>query len=495
MRLALLCGSLLAAAVAHGQAAPDTLRPPADSLRTYGWTVDADDEWLLVGADEIPPAGGLSSDPKGTVFVYRLGTGVPTLAGRLTSDRLGREDCFSWSMDIRSNVAIVGARCEYADGQSGAAYVYRYDGTGWVREAKLRGSNLVGVEGPVYGFGQSVAIGEGYLVVGAPLTPNPDNPTDDFGSGAAFVFERQGGAWIHTATLVNSDTGEQRNETFGASVAVIDDSTPAVVIGAYQGLGPGATSRRGAVYVYERQGVQWTERTRLLEPSESQNTSFGGYLGSGRGAVAIFSRESIYPLDHSAGGWHVGEALTPPSFLPHDVARWGSTVVAVGGTVGQFPDFRYPIQVYTEEEGTWRTRAEFTLDYLQSVTVSVNSRDLFVGRAYGSFTSEPDYVLVQRLASLTDAAPPPPAAHGLDVMVIPNPSFGAAHVRFETDGAGPARLMVVDALGRRVTERTFAVLGAGPHEILIDLGHVARGVYVVHIEAAGKTATSVLVRR
>jgi hypothetical protein len=54
---------------------------------------------------------------------------------------------------------------------------------------------------------------------------------------------------------------------------------------------------------------------------------------------------------------------------------------------------------------------------------------------------------------------------------------------------------VADALGRRVMERAFGALAAGPHEVSVDLGRMAPGVYVVRVEAAGETATRLLVRR
>ena len=141
------------------------------------------------------------------------------------ADYLSQEDCFSWAMDLRGDIAAIGAECEYSpnpDGsfQHGAVYLYRYDGSEWDREAKLGIPNLEG-QPSVFRFGESVAVGEGFVVVGTEFAANPSNPEADGGSGAAYVFEREGETWTLAATLKNDDADVQINEFFGASVSCV----------------------------------------------------------------------------------------------------------------------------------------------------------------------------------------------------------------------------------------------------------------------------------
>lgn len=497
MRCFSLLALLLAAGAARGQAPPDTLRPPVSNLYIYGWSVDADDERLLVGARETPPAGGLgrsASDPKGTVFVYRLGAGRPTLEGRLRPDGIGNQDCFSWALDIRGDVAAVGAQCE---APRGAVYIYRYDGSAWVREAKLVPADIGGQWVPTYSFGVSVALGDGTVVVGggAPNPGNPSYPDGDYQSGAAFVFERTGTAWTYSATLLNTDTAEQLNEAFGETVALVErpGRGEVVVVGAPQDDGPGDAYSRGAVYVFERQAGAWAERAKLLCPEADQADHCGALVAAGGGGAAVASDEAVYPLAEVAGAWSVGSALTPAGFNTLGAARWGARVVAVDALAA--PAFaHHPALVYTEASGAWTADVRSIPQVSQSTSfiASANSRDLFLGRPH---RSEPNYVLVQRAARTTAAAPEPPAADAFGLRVVPNPSSGGTRVRFETEQAGPAQVTVTDALGRRVFERLFASLAAGPHDVSLGLGDVAPGVYVVRVEGADGAATRRLVRR
>lgn len=75
-----------------------------------------------------------------------------------------------------------------------------------------------------------------------------------------------------------------------------------------------------------------------------------------------------------------------------------------------------------------------------------------------------------------EEGPMPP---GLEVRVGPNPARGAVTFRVEA----PARLAVVDALGRRVVEAE----GRGP--FVWDAGDAAPGVYVWRVEAGGAVRT------
>jgi probable HAF family extracellular repeat protein len=81
--------------------------------------------------------------------------------------------------------------------------------------------------------------------------------------------------------------------------------------------------------------------------------------------------------------------------------------------------------------------------------------------------------------------------HGLALAIQgfrPNPSAGAPTVSFALPSAGPARLELVDVLGRRVVTREWASLSGGAHAIALEGGERLRpGVYVVRLTFAGRT--------
>lgn len=486
---------LLLAAAATAQPLPDTLRAPsdADSVTVFGWTVDADADRLLVGArvwpSPYPRAGGPTVAPEGaadhhgTVFVYRRqADGAWEVEGRLRADYLSREDCFSWSMDLRGGLAAVGAECEYsenADGsfQSGAVYLYRFDGAAWTREAKLVLPNGEGAPISVYRFGESVALGDGFLVVGSGNASNPSDPDGDYASGAAFVFERDGGAWSLSATLRNEDMEAQVNEYFGATVGVAGD---AVLVGAPNEDGP-ETEGRGAVYVFEKPGDRWTQTAKVTAPAAGPER-FGALLAAERGRAVVGSRTAVYPLNREESGWTVGVGLLTED-KPYAVARNGDRILTVDygtdeGTVGH---------LFTRSGLHWSESAfvvpRFTVG--RDELASLSDEHAFVGIP----THYSGVVLVYNLARLVDEEPAAEAPSVLALTIAPNPVSRRAAIRFEAPRAGHVRLTAYDVLGREVVRVVDGVRPAGVQTIGFDTGGLAPGLYFLRLETEREAVT------
>jgi hypothetical protein len=71
----------------------------------------------------------------------------------------------------------------------------------------------------------------------------------------------------------------------------------------------------------------------------------------------------------------------------------------------------------------------------------------------------------------------------------PNPFSGRTRVTFETPAAGPVRLAVYDALGRRVAVLVDATLPADRHTAEWDAAGLASGVYLIRLQAGEQRAT------
>ena len=100
-----------------------------------------------------------------------------------------------WSVDIDEDTLVLGAYLENANGtQSGAAYIFSFDTTtnDWIFSKKITGSS---VDGRAW-FGYAVAIEGNTIVVGAPLDESIDNPANTV--GAVFVFEKSDDDWVET---------------------------------------------------------------------------------------------------------------------------------------------------------------------------------------------------------------------------------------------------------------------------------------------------------
>ena len=75
------------------------------------------------------------------------------------------------------------------------------------------------------------------------------------------------------------------------------------------------------------------------------------------------------------------------------------------------------------------------------------------------------------------------------LAAYPNPFRGQATLRYALPATGPVMLTVYDMLGREVATLVNGLLPAGTHEVRFDAPHLASGLYLYHLEAAGRTAT------
>lgn len=112
------------------------------------------------------------------------------------------------------------------------------------------------------GFGYSVALssdGRTALVGG---------PSDSTNYGAAWVFVREGGAWVQQGPKLRPPH-EGGVASFGAVVALSGDGKTALIGAHNEGLGA------GAVYVFVREGSTWHEVQKLEPPGRTSRAEFG----------------------------------------------------------------------------------------------------------------------------------------------------------------------------------------------------------------------------
>ncbi|WP_412069555.1 PQQ-dependent sugar dehydrogenase [Rubrivirga sp. IMCC43871] len=101
-------------------------------------------------------------------------------------------------------------------------------------------------------------------------------------------------------------------------------------------------------------------------------------------------------------------------------------------------------------------------------------------RVFVAEFGEPYGLWAVSLGGVSTAAPPPA---GVTLAVVPNPSRGASALAVTLVAAGPARVTVVDALGRTVALLHDGPLAAGPTRLAVP--SLSAGVYLAVIEAGG----------
>lgn len=206
---------------------------------------------------------------------------------------------------VSGNVAVLGAPFDDDLGSwTGSAYVYERTGGQWLPAAKLHASDAAVDDR--YGF--AVAVDQGVIVVGTRYKQD-----QGYGTGAAYVYEKVGGAWTETEKLVASDL--QADQFFGQSVSVSGD---VIVVGAYldDALGFGA----GAAYVFERSGGSWVETQRLTASDGTTDDRFGWDVAANPDLLLISSHGSdeigphsgaAYVFEREGGVWVEQQKLVP----------------------------------------------------------------------------------------------------------------------------------------------------------------------------------------
>ena len=212
-------------------------------------------------------------------------------------------------------------------------YNFRQRGPAWT---PLSANDLlVPAALPTSKLGASVAIGGNTAAIGA-------RDYDD--RGAVFVFTNapDSDVWTLQATL-QTDT-QQKNEQFGASVALSGDT---LVIGA-----PNRADARGAAYVFERLGNSWTQKAGW------DGATVGGQFGAavdvhfGTAIVGAPGGNAAYVFSKDAGNWTQQQQLTGAagSSFGAAVAVHQDTIV-VGAPTGN--SNRGFASVYVQSGGSW----------------------------------------------------------------------------------------------------------------------------------------------
>jgi hypothetical protein len=190
--------------------------------------------------------------------------------------------------------------------------VFRYDGTGWIEEARLLASDGT----PGARLGEAVSIRGSTAVVGA---------WRDGGTGSAYVFRNDGIGWHEEAKLKASDAS--RGDNFGFAVAV--DSGTALVGARFGGF----LADSGAAYFFRDTGSTWAESEKVAAPIGMSNDFFGASLAvSGRRAL-VSARNAGAPFLYETATLPVELDIKPGSDTnPINVMSRGVVPVAILGS-------------------------------------------------------------------------------------------------------------------------------------------------------------------
>jgi hypothetical protein len=264
----------------------------------FGTSVSLSQDTLAVGA----PLEDSATDPTdnnapdaGAAYVFVRNGVVWTLQSYLKASNVEGGDQFGSSVSVSGDSLAVGAIHEAggtgnpADNSApgaGAVYVFTRANRSWTQQAYLKASNA----SMGYLFGWSVALSQDTLAVGSTIESSAatgingnQNDQSAPGSGAAYVFVRDGTTWTEQAYIKASNTGP--GDTFGASVALSGEILAVSAIaeasnttGTDGDPDDNSAIGAGAVYVYLRTGTKWAQRAYLKASNTGMSDNFGGSI-------------------------------------------------------------------------------------------------------------------------------------------------------------------------------------------------------------------------
>ncbi|HEX7003636.1 MAG TPA: hypothetical protein VF168_05585 [Trueperaceae bacterium] len=337
--------------------AGDHLVIPADNRSNtfFGGAVAAHGDEVLVAA-----VG--EDDASGAAYLYRRDGSDWRLSSRLEASDAAPQEGFGWSVAFDGDHGVVGAIADAQKGTSaGAVYVFERDGEGWRQSAKLTAS-----DGEQFMFfGAAVDVSGNYLVVGA---PGHTGSTGDAGRGAAYLFELIAGEWSEVPIVPALDPAV--GDEFGHSVAIDGDR---LVVGARGDDTAGANA--GAVHVFERIGTEWVATASLLAPDAVDDDGFGAsvalegdrlVVGSPGWDDAATSEGAAYVFSNDGDEWLMVGKMTASVPLEMNVFGYSVDVsgryVAVGAPGIDPAPVPVPGAAYLfmETEGAWSQVARLT---------------------------------------------------------------------------------------------------------------------------------------
>jgi hypothetical protein len=339
----LLLASLIAAT---GSVAEDTFLTPEVKLNAdeqelgadqFGFSLDMSGDRMAVGAayrDEACPT--LPCTNSGAVYLFRYdgNTWVPDeTQPKVTASDAAPNDQFGWSIAMDGDTLAVGApfKNEGAPG-SGAVYLFKHDGSTWVPDEQR--PKLTAPKPTIFeNFGFSIDIADDKLVVGA------------HGTDTVYVYNREhNGDWVQE--IIPLPPPLQPTSLVGYSVA-IDEGF--LVAGA-----PDPVFGSSAAYVFD--GSDWVPL-----PAPPEKKFLGGCIDINGDTVVVGSPSSLHPFAPAVdiGSVHVFK-LDGGSWVKEDISipaadGFGSSVTIDGNTLvvgAPFDEVEHPVsKIEVEDAG------------------------------------------------------------------------------------------------------------------------------------------------
>lgn len=294
--------------------------------------ITPDGNKIAIGAFKKPGVYIYVRDGSQWVFQQKLTTAVET-------------NGFGISVGFSSDgqTLAVGAHMEIVGGLwgNGAVYVYIQSGATWTLQATILQSDS---NQSYRNFGNEIALSSdgNTLAVGAQF----DNQAG-VNAGAVYIFTRSGSVWTQQQKIVPSAPA---GDALGMHVKISPDGNTLFLSTTYRTVG--GVANAGAVYIFTRSGVLWTQQVLITSPDIRSDGRFGNrvflsndgqrFITSQVTSTATpFVLSCFYAYEKNGASWDMKQRALPVSSRAGDrigftlVADDGLTVVAVSAYLHQ----------------------------------------------------------------------------------------------------------------------------------------------------------------
>ncbi|MCF2859493.1 FG-GAP repeat protein [Pseudoalteromonas sp. SMS1] len=293
-------------AMSHCHASTQKLLPndgKADDQ--FAFSVAIDGTTALIGAHKTDAQQIKDS---GAAYIFSLKPNGWQQQAKLVANPAYANDTVGGNVALRNQFAMLGVIKRDDKGKdAGAVVAFKHHGESWSQTQIITAHDAKAGDA----FGQSIALTERFLVIGA---PHSDSPHRD--SGSAYVFERNKDTWQFKTKLSANDGAE--GDLFGISVA-IDNNT--ILVGA--DLHDEIAEQAGAVYAYVFDGKQWHQQAKLVAKDGADTDIFGVRVALVGDTALISARRddiegvgidagSAYVFERSNGKWSQAQKLLAP---------------------------------------------------------------------------------------------------------------------------------------------------------------------------------------
>lgn len=384
----------------------------------------------------------------GSVYVFERFFGVWLQTAKLQAATPSASASFGDSVAVGNGWIAVGAPFDSTAAPfAGSVTLFQKTQSGWVLRQEEHGAAAF------ERFGTSVAMHGGTLAVGAP----------GVGEGRAELFEAAQTSWLVGPTL--KPVGATSGAEFGSSIAVFANR---VLVGARSdsGLAVGA----GSAYLFADTGAGWKQRQHLTSQTPAANDRFGASVAVGDEWILVGAPGSDLAASNGGAAFLYDESTIQTGGFP----LWSleSTITALGsqadsgfGSVLGVDGFRMWIAAPDEdakETGAGRVHAYTTTDVgcaslavgPQEVSATSPTSVEFSINAGAALAGMPYFMLGSAAGSAT-----PTMVGGLPLpLVLPDP-YGDLLLFNPNSGAIQNTVGYLDSDGHASATIDFASLG------------------------------------